>query len=326
MSNPLKNQHKLVKELLLLILVLGLSACNDLIEKAITEEQPVLISPTDSSISSTQTQYFWWDYMEDATNYNIKIIQLRNDQWFRLIVDSFTTENTFTYQLFPDTFLWSVQAYNNSSVSMVSEHTLVIQSEVDLSGNIVLINSPQDELATNITDINFDWDELLGTDYYKIEVKSPDWDGTMVINPTLVDTTGYKLELVEGKYVWSLQATNEYSFSQVQKYSFIIDLSSPVAPTGLIPAEGDSLYLDETSISMYWQQDQDSGSEVLDSIYISDDSTMLNILVSSLSADESFLYTGANAGIHFWYVKSFDKAGNVGVSSDTIMFTINDAK
>lgn len=112
------------------IIVCGFSvtACEEALEKPLTDVQVVLLAPVDSLVSTPVTQTFYWEIVPGATKYQLAIVSPKFDSIVKLITDTTITNNQFSYTLPVGKYQWRVRAINNSSNSAYSSiRKIVIQ-------------------------------------------------------------------------------------------------------------------------------------------------------------------------------------------------------
>ncbi|MFT4092622.1 MAG: hypothetical protein QM640_03195 [Niabella sp.] len=105
------------------------SSCEDILEKDLSNEQVVLVAPSDSVVTSDTLQRFSWDAVASAVQYQLQVVTPSFEQIELLYIDSLTTGNQLQISL-PEgkQYQWRVRALNNSYTSPYSNvWTLTIQ-------------------------------------------------------------------------------------------------------------------------------------------------------------------------------------------------------
>ena len=321
----LKNKSffsNLVKRIMFIAMMLLLVYCDEVFEEDITDVNIVVLSPPDNLESVSTSVQFWWQEIDDIIGYQLQIVTPSFNNIKRIVLDSTLTASTYTYTLYPDTFEWRVKAINHSSETEFVTQKLIVLETPDLSEQFVEILNPSDGLAANCTEVLFAWNQLDHADDYKFEIRKDNWEGTSVINPIIVTEDSIRMTLDEGNYAWGVQAQNEYSQSIVSIRSLTIDTTLPTSPVFVSPTLGDTFELGPTGIELEWSHETDSGSPVSDSLWIRypDEAKELLYFGSEYNVNLQPQDTG---NYHIWIVP-VDAAGNVGYSSDTIQFYVED--
>jgi len=104
--------------LALFIIVLGLAACDDIIEQDISQEEIFLLAPQDSLFFTdtveTEIVNFWWEPVQGARQYHFQLLSPDFLSPQRLLLDSVTLENSVSVALTPGSYGWRVQASNGA--------------------------------------------------------------------------------------------------------------------------------------------------------------------------------------------------------------------
>lgn len=109
-------------------LLIILSGCDQVFERNIENEKPVLEFPADGTVTSDSAQTFYWRPLTGALRYEIQIVSPRFDSFPRLIADTIAEHNQVLLHLSRNIYQWRVRAFNNSSTSDYSDtFTLRIQ-------------------------------------------------------------------------------------------------------------------------------------------------------------------------------------------------------
>lgn len=67
-------KRKKIIFILIGLITIGMTACNDIFEKNIEDSLVNLLSPTDSAHTQNATITFWWDEVKYANKYNLQIV------------------------------------------------------------------------------------------------------------------------------------------------------------------------------------------------------------------------------------------------------------
>ena len=314
-----KNEQVMkLKELYRAILVLSIISivgfgCDEIFEDDLSEATVYVLAPSNGLTTNLLTHTFWWEPVEDARGYNLTIVSPSFDNIEKLIVDTNITGTKFNYTLYPDTFEWSIRAYNGSTTTDYFFYTLIIEQTNDLTEQMVVLRSPANNTTTNVDSIVFQWYALPGAEYYMIEIKTPDWDGSPAIVPEVVYGTSFTLtDLEDGDYHWGIRAYNSTSSSIASPWALSLDTQNPADPTLVYPAYNQTINdtsLTDSKIVFQWSRAVDTGTSITDSIYISPDSLFTTSQKYS-TTETSIEHIMITAGDYWWKVISRDKAGN----------------
>lgn len=316
--------------LLISILILCCTSCHDFFEDDISGQTVTLISPANGTTTTQLTHTFIWNEIKYADSYHLQIAYptFSNIQYY--IADTNLTTEQFLITLSPGTYQWKVKAVNSASETAYSSvYDLTIDTTSDLSYQSVVLISPSSGRYINSNLPSFIWQQMSIADKYNIIVKSSsNWTtGSTIINDT-VTTPYYNLttgqELSEGTYTWGVRAINSLSYTyNYNTATFYIDTTSPPTVTLTSPTHNSLQTLG--SITFTWQQGSDIGnfqSPRTDSFYLYADTAMTTILYRDASTSSAITKTVSNTGMYRWFVKSYDAAGNGGISSSKFDFVI----
>lgn len=323
MKNKIK--HATVLIISFLILLFSINSCKDIQEEDLSDTSVVLFAPANETSTDVLTHTFWWSEIEGADKYNIQIASPSFLTPDYLVLDSNVTINKYTYTLNPGTYEWRVKAFNGAYETYYTTYSLKIDSTPDLSGQQVVLISPSDNLASNNMTFTFQWYELYNAEDYRFEIRTPDWNGSLVIPPQITQYDTISLTLDEGFYVWGVQAQNVTSNSPFSSRSLIVDTTAPNTPTLIYPNVNEVINdstLTNSIITFEWQRGADYGSSIKDSLYVSSDSLFLSgIIVSTYVTDTVYSNTMTTGNDYFWKVRSIDAVGNYSNYSVTRKFT-----
>ncbi|OFX36397.1 MAG: hypothetical protein A2X08_14925 [Bacteroidetes bacterium GWA2_32_17] len=297
--------------------VIFVTSCKDIVEEDLDGKTVTIIAPANNLQTTTLSHTFWWEEVIGATSYNLQIVDSSFLAINQMVADTNITTNKFTFTLYPGTFQWRVKAINGNSETVYTTYSLKIDSTADLSGQQVVLISPTNSLATNQTTLQFKWYELYNATDYRLEIRSPDWNGSLALNPHIVSGDTISITLIEGFYTWGIQAQNGTSSSLFTTRTLVVDTTRPNTPTLTYPATNDTIndsILTISHLTFRWTRGANSGSTLKDSLFLSTDSvfsTSGNVF-KVLVTDTTYTYTMQTANTYFWRIKPLDAAGNIG--------------
>jgi len=309
--------------ILVLILPFIFIRCKDIVEEDLSEETVTLLAPANGLQTETLTHNFWWDPVDGADRYNLQIVEPSFSAIESLVMDTNLSDIQFQYTLDPGSYEWGVSGYNSTSATPYTVFVLQIDSTPDLSGQEVVLESPSDNKATSDSLITFKWYELYNAEDYRLEIRTPDWDGQGAINPQIIDGTEYTVYLEENFYTWGIQAQNSTSGSSFTTRDLIVDRTAPNKPVLLEPDDEEVINdstLTNSTITFQWKRGMNSGSAIHDSLYLYSDSTLTVLEYSEYLSDTVFSYEMDEAGDYYWFVRSIDAADNESEYSSVFEF------
>ena len=103
-----------------------LPGCGDFFETDISNIEVNLLAPADSLVSTTELQTFWWDYIDGAYQYQLRIVNPCFSEIETIIVDSLVNDNKIKCTLSPGIYQWGVRAVNGNSETDFSIRSLTI--------------------------------------------------------------------------------------------------------------------------------------------------------------------------------------------------------
>lgn len=311
-----------VKHLFYLLMIAVVSSCSEFQEPQLNNESIEVLTPRDSLRTSVATQQFFWYELEDAIDYELQIVTPSFSQIDRLILDTIIAKNKVLMTLTPGEYQWSVRAFNNSSASPYTVHTLFIDSTINLTTQTLQLLSPRDFDTSNQTSQFFNWQKIYNAAEYKFELWTPNEAGTLVQQAVLLEDTLSINNLDEGSYVWKVRAQNQLTNSVYSKRIFLIDTTSPNKPDLLEP-DTNAMILGN-NIDFKWSRGgTNTGSEIIDSLYISQNSSFSSFYRLERTSDNMVQIDSLPTGNYFWRVKSFDAAQNKSEFSETREITVN---
>lgn len=303
-----------------LLSVMAMS-CNDILEVDISEDQVEIILPTDGSQLSNTVVSFWWEPVEDATNYKIVFVEGTFAQPLRrvgeVIIDA--AQTTYDSTFVSGDFSWSIIAFNTgySTDETISTFSVGDSAAEDISMSNLQLSQPVSDASLMITTVDFSWAALSGADNYFLQIAQPDFSdlNNILQSQTTSQTTLQFENFSEGTYAWRVRGENTTSVSPYTTRSFTIDLTAPDAPILTAPLAGAVL---ELPIQLAWQSPAESFE-----IEVNLDSTFTAVGFNYISATNNFNFEDGNSGdVFYWKVLAIDPAGNKSVYSDISRFSV----
>lgn len=289
----------------LCLAIMGLASCEQIIEENLEKEALKVLAPMDS-LTVTSTVTFLWEEMEGADNYHLQIVSPNFDSLVILLQDTLIAGNRFVTTLSRGRYQWRLRGENSAYASQYVTRTVFVDSTSDLSQQTLIVSSPPQNHTTNQTNITFSWLPFDLADDYRLEVASPDFNGTVLLDINLAATTiSYTFDV--GTYEWRIRAQNSSSNSQYTSGTLVIDTTAPQAPALILPADNAVIMTDTANL----QWTTGSGG-IYDTVYVYGDSSLAIPIQTIGSANQTIEYINANNGTYYWRVRTTDEAGNTG--------------
>jgi hypothetical protein len=235
-------------------LLLTLSSCSDIIEPSLEKDKIVIVTPQDT-VFGVYNLNFTWDILENATQYQVKVIELDSmgKLQYDVNVDTLVKDNSFRHTFAPGYFQVHVRGKNNSSYTDWVIKRIRIKP-VGLSQQTLVLKSPINKTVYNTTNqlpLNFalEWDKIPEKRIkYKVQFDSSGDFSTMknfpIGSPT--DESSILVNITkDATYYWRVKAlkTDENgnyidSTDWSERYYFIRDNTAPQKVTLISPANG----------------------------------------------------------------------------------------
>lgn len=312
--------NKRIKSICFIVLF-AFSACSDVIEDDLGKKSLIVLAPANNAINPSYVQTFWWEYVEDASSYQLQIVKPSFDSVLSLIVDTSITLNKFNISLLPGNYQWRIRARNGSSeTAFITRNLTVVESS--LIGQTLLTSDPITGLESNSLSHTFLWQQLYGATRYRIQIDTLSFSDEvdLVYNNTLSNTSVNYSFMKEGNYQWRVRAENDTSNSLWSALNTLtIDRTAPSVVLLNNPVNNAMVV---KPVLLSWGNVVGTDHYMI-YVYKSDSTSLYNanypIKVTSTSS--SFDLGTSNEKI-YWQVQAIDKAGNEGQKSEGRSFTI----
>ena len=137
-------------------LVLFSLSCDELIERDISSELVNIIAPGDGIEVDSGRVTFFWDHIEDASEYSLQVVTGNFDTPDLLVLDTFLIDNKIKLNLDSGTYEWGVSSLNTNYQTRYSVRSLTVKSENTTEGEISLIFPENNQVLTD-TVFQFNW-------------------------------------------------------------------------------------------------------------------------------------------------------------------------
>ena len=162
----------MMKKIISLILVLFcFISCDEIVnEKNISTQTVNILAPTNNAQFNSTSVTFSWDLLADATEYRIQIAKPNFSNATEIILDTKITESSLTKQLNVGTYEWRIKALNGSSETQYVTRSFTIVSNDNFEDNVVVLQTPIDNLRSNSSSQNLSWSSIIGATSYQVQV------------------------------------------------------------------------------------------------------------------------------------------------------------
>lgn len=310
------NKTAFYKYFTLLIILICTSCEEILLVSDISKKEVVLVAPVNSAILSSSGVTLSWNTIENADKYRLQIATPNFDTPQQLVLDTLVSKNSFTQQLNIGKYEWRVKAVNSAYETNYTNRSFEILNNDDFQKNSVVLLTPANNIVTKIALQKLSWDAIIGATSYQLQVL--DENSTLVKEQSTAATL-INFTFDEGKYTWKVRASNGTVQTLYTSRSILVDTKAPNAPTLSSPVNASTTT--NTSINFQWSRTPIAGSAEKDSIYVYTGNALTNLNFKD-KATAPYNKTLIK-GTYYWFIKSFDEAGNESPRSTVFNFTIN---
>ncbi|QYJ68270.1 hypothetical protein [Flavobacterium litorale] len=311
---------KIVLYVLPLLLILS---CEEIVlEDDISDKTVVLLAPANNAQFFSTGITFTWDAVEYVEEYRIQIARPNFNNPLQIVTDAVINTTSFTTQLAIGEYEWRVQGVNSSYETPFTTRSLTVVSNEDFQSNTVVLTSPTDNLITNTTTQNLVWQPILGTVNYDVQIFNT--SSNALVEEQEVTITTFSYAFPDGNYQWRVRASNGDQNTLYSSRNLLVDTTEPNKPILNTPASSTEIP-DNEDITFTWTRTTIEGSIETDVIYIYNNSGLTGSPIHESEEESPYEYDASaliSGNTYYWYVQSFDEAGNEGLQSDTYQFTI----
>jgi hypothetical protein len=118
-----------MKKILVLAVVFSfIYSCDDIIEvEDISNEQVIILAPTDNSVLAQSDITFSWNTLEEADNYRLQIAEPNFENAIQILIDSLVTTTNLSTVLSAGDYQWRVRAENSEYQSRYSTQNFSVE-------------------------------------------------------------------------------------------------------------------------------------------------------------------------------------------------------
>lgn len=310
-------KNKIILVAFSIAIAVYVTSCSDIVSTNLSNKSITILAPTNNFVSQNFTQQFWWQEIDGAEKYNLQIVKPSFTAGQQLIADTSISGNKYTHTLQPGAYQWRVRAENNTSNTDYVTYNLTIDSSLNLSTQILLLNTPVDNFYADSLSQTFSWIAMSNATEYIFRVLTQ--SGIQIGN--VQSTSGTSISytfLGEGTYKWRVSASNSQSGSPYSEHTITIDITKPAIPVLTFAPVNDTTRL--KPVPLAWNSVETNASYYLQ---ISTDSTFTSIVKDTTTADLSYNFRNPITNqFYFWRLRAIDLATNTGTYSNSLKFKV----
>lgn len=296
---------------------LSLTSCEEiLLVPDISKEEVNLIAPANNSILFSTGLTLSWDNVKNADKYRLQIAKPNFTSPVEMVLDTLISKNSFTQQLNIGKYEWRIKAVNSAYETAYKTSGFEILNNDDFQNNVVVLLTPSNNLITKTPVQKLSWQAIIGATEYQYQILD---SNNEIVKEDVSSTTNINYTFSEGNFNWKVRASNGTKQTLYATRGILVDTKAPNTPTLSNPV--DKSTTTATDINFQYKRTAIPGSIEKDSIYVYTESALTNLkFKEQITSPYSKTLT---AGTYFWYVSSFDQAGNSSTKSSVFSFTIN---
>lgn len=309
-----------IKTGLALSMIIAMSACSDFIEEDISGDTVTVIIPQHNSALGTNNVHFKWEELKGADSYNLQVVEPSFNTIQSFVLDSNITGLEFYYFLAPGDYEFQIRAENSAYETAYSgPYAFTVDSVSDLTGQLVPLLSPANNIYSNQSDLNLSWQSIYAAESYEVQVRAgADFNTSVTIlftAPAVIGTsttTTGSIFSAEGEYSWGVKAVNQSSQSAFSSRSIYIDKTNPNDVALISPSDATTATSD--TIVFKWSSGVDPGivnSPLSYTLELDTDPAFGSPASYTESVDTLQLIL--NTATYYWRVYATDAAGNESV-------------
>ena len=179
-------------------------------ERDISDGVIRVIAPGEGMVSGKRDVAFSWEPLAGATQYRVVVVTPSFERAAGFAVDTLLEKTSFSTELTSGAYEWRIQALNSVFTTAAQTYAFRIQTEKDITREIVTVISPQSKAEIVKPEVNFSWNPVDGANHYRLLVASPSFAAMeWLAADRVMEETLFKQELPDGPYEWQVQALND---------------------------------------------------------------------------------------------------------------------
>jgi len=295
-------------------------SCEDIIfEEDISESNLKILGPTNGASVISGNISFNWESVSDADKYQIQIATPNFENAIQIVLDSSISNTSFSKQLLANTYEWRVRALNSAFETSYFTNALIVNEVENFADKEVVLLSPINNLVSNQNTQNLAWKSVEGATEYRIQIWQPDSNGS-IEHDEVVSLSSINYSFLDGNYTWQVRAQNDTQNTLYFSRTILVDTAQP--NTANLSTPIDKATESSGKISFTWQREDMVGSIESDSIYVYSDIELKTLVFKDQSTNKQY-DKDLTASSYYWYIQSFDEAGNQSSNSTVFNFDLN---
>src|SRR5688572_6848136 len=141
------NKH--LRSILLFILTLAVTCCDDILETDLSEDTITLRLPADGVTQKDSVAVsFWWEELKGASHYELQVVSPDNTNPTSLVLDTLVTKTQFSAKLPAGQYQWCVRGINSGYKTEFICRSITITKTVPQTPEEVLtLISPKNDIT-----------------------------------------------------------------------------------------------------------------------------------------------------------------------------------
>lgn len=315
-----------MRKLIVLIFSIALMySCEDIVSVPdISEDFIVLIAPADDTVLDDTDVTFSWEEIEFADQYQIQVAQPNFVNTNQVVLDTILGDSVQSFRSFsttlpPNRYQWRVRGFNDNfqtDYTTKSFEVDTLQTDVDISDQIVTTIAPVNNAVITAGIINFNWEFVANATAYQLQIAYPNFQAPVqIVRDTTITTPLYTTTLEDNEYEWRVKAVNTSSETvyTTQGVSIVEDMVDLSDQTVVIIAPEDGFETTETMVNLSWEAIEEATLYRIIITDLSDNSTFLEQTVTTADITIEFV-----SGMYSWAVRAENDTQNTPYTEQTI--------
>jgi hypothetical protein len=285
----------------------------------ISQEKAVLLAPLNNTEVNTGAIVFSWEEIENAEKYQLLVATPSFESASQILLDTLVSNRSFTMELLTNSYEWKLRAVNSGYNSIFSNANFIVKEADGFSETTVVLTSPVKGLNTNIASQMMHWESLQDATEYRLQIWSPDTSGNLVLDEVQTEIS-FLHPFDEGSYTWQVRGQNSTQNTLFSSRTLLVDSTVPGTVNLLVP--NDAANITETLVDFSWSRTSIKGSVEVDSIYVYENVELTSLRFKEQGVSSSYQQELTD-NTYYWYVQSFDAAGNSNTKTAVFSFNLN---
>lgn len=280
---------------------------------------PQLLTPTnlDKTINRI-VQFSWQRENKEGSAELDSLFIYSNEELTQIVHKEKVLGKQLTLELNPNSYYWVVKSYDVAGNESEKSETFSFTVLEGISQSKVELISPENNLITNVSTQVLTWESLEYADEYRLQIIKDNGTNELVFDVTTAENTK-TLAFQDGSYNWQIRAQNSTQLTEYTERSILIDTKLPNIPSQIAPSNASSQV--EKVVHFQYERLGVEGSAETDSLFVFTDSNLTNLVLKARVVNNNH-FQEFLTGTYYWYLRSYDKAGNKSAKSNVSSFTI----